>query len=431
MLNDEPDASVRLQALLSPKPLSAIAEHLTLHEDDLSRIAAMTTIHGQEIALLELLLKWSQSTTHRIETLKLLSQLACMDGKAEVILAKMAETAIWQREALLDGFLASQAKVTLKGKPAFLDEMAANRDIAARERLQRLRMALNWPGAENVMLSARKQPLSEAAKQQIERGAAVYQSVCGLCHQPTGYGVPNVAPPLAESSWVTGEPERLTRIALHGLYGEIEVNGQKWNLAMPGQGMNPLLDDAKLADVLTYVRNAWGNEASVVEAAQVATVRAQTKERKMPWTADTLMQVDVRGGEAIKADAGGALILPASAAKTYGQKLAFRPSLNVLAPWRIETDVAEWTIQVPAESEYEVFVTLAADDASAGDAFVIEAENTSVKGVVKSTGGYESFAEQSAGVLKLKAGTQSLLMRPDGALKQELADVRAVRLKRK
>lgn len=429
-LNDEPDASVRLHALLSPKPLLVIAEHLTLHEDDLSRIAAMTTIHGQEIALLELLLKWPQSTAHRVETLKLLSQLACMDGKAEAILAKMAETAIWQREALLDGFLASQAKVTLKARPAFLDEMAANRDIAARERLQRLRMAANWPGAENMTLSTRKQPLSEAAKQQIERGAAVYQSVCGLCHQPTGYGVPNVAPPLAESLWVTGEPERLIRIALHGLYGEIEVNGQKWNLAMPGQGMNPLLDDAKLADVLSYIRNAWGNEAAPITAAQIAAVREQTKDRKMPWTADTLLQVDVRAENAIQPDADGVLVLPASAAKTFGQKLAYRRSLNVLAPWRIETDVAEWTIQIPADAEYEVLVALAADEASAGDSYVIEAESTSLKATVKSTGGYESFAEQSSGTLKLKAGVQKLLMRPDGALKQELADVRAVKLKK-
>jgi hypothetical protein len=240
-----------------------------------------------------------------------------------------------------------------------------------------------------------------------------------------------VAPPLAESSWVTGEPERLIRIALHGLYGEIEVNGQKWNLAMPGQGMNPLLDDAKLADVLSYIRNAWGNEAEPIAAAQIAAVRDQTKDRKMPWTADTLLQVDVRGENALQPDADGVLTLPASAAKTYGQKLAYRPSLNVLAPWRIETDVAEWMIQVPAEAEYEVWVTLAADDASAGDAYVIEAESASVKGTVKSTGGYESFAEQSAGTLRLKAGVQSLLMRPDGALKQELADVRAVRLRRK
>lgn len=430
-LNDEPDASVRLHALLSPKPLSAIAEHLTRHEDDLSRIAAMTTIHGKETALLELLLKWQQSNAHHVETLKLLSQLACMDGKAEALFAKMAETTIWQREALLDGFLASQVKVALKTKPAFFDEMAANRDIAARERLQRLRMASNWPGAENAMLSKHKQPLSEAAKQQIERGAAVYQSVCGLCHQPTGFGVANVAPPLAGSEWVTGEPERLIRIALHGLYGEIEVNGQKWNLAMPGQGMNPLLDDAKLADVLSYIRNAWENEAPTITAAQIAAVREQTKERKMPWTADTLMQVDLGAEKAIQADAGGVLHLPASTANTYGQKLAYRPSLDVLAPWRIETDVAEWTLQIPADGDYEVFVTLAADDASAGDAYVVEAETASLQATVKSTGGYEAFAEQSAGTLKLKAGVQKLLLRPDGPLKQELADVRAVRLRRK
>jgi mono/diheme cytochrome c family protein len=351
-----------------------------------------------------------------------------MDGKAEVILAKMAETAIWQREALLDGFLASQAKVTMKAKPAFWDEMASNRDIAARERLQKLRAALNWPGADVLPITTRN--LSEAAKKQIARGAVVYQSVCGLCHQPTGYGVPNVAPPLAESSWVTGEPERLIRIALHGLYGEIEVNGQKWNLAMPGQGMNPLLDDAKLADVLSYIRNAWGNEASVIEAAQVADVREQTKDRKMPWTADTLLQVDLHGEKAIQPDTEGVLLLPASVAKTYGQKLAYRPSLDVLAPWRIETDVAEWTIQIPADAEYEVLVTLAADDASAGDSYVIEAESTSLKATVKSTGGYESFAGQSAGTIKLKAGVQKLLLRPDGALKQELADVRAVKLKK-
>lgn len=429
VLKDEAEASVRLYALLSPKPIPAIAEHLTRHEDDLSRVAAMTTIHGKEIALLELLLKWPQSTAHRVETLKLLSQLACMDGKAEAILAKMAEAAVWQREAMLDGFLASQTKVTLKTKPIFWDAMVSNRDIAARERLQRLRSALTWPGADAVPITTRK--LSEAAKKQVERGAAVYQSVCGLCHQPTGFGIPNVAPPLAESSWVTGEPERLIRIALHGLYGEIEVSGQKWNLAMPGQGMNPLLDDAKLADVLSYIRNAWGNEADPIAAAQVAAVREQTKDRKMPWTADTLLQVDVRGENALQPDADGVLTLPASAAKTYGQKLAYRPSLNVLAPWRIETDVAEWTIQIPADEDYEVLVTLAADDASAGDAYVIEAETAITKATVKSTGGYETFAEQTAGRLKLKAGVQKLIMRPEGALKQELADVRAVRLRRR
>ncbi len=440
-LQTEPDASVRLQALLTPQSTAAIAEHLTQHDDDLSRIAAMTGVHGREVELLDLLLKqsdWQQESAHRRETLRLLTQLIGLDDHHEAVVSRIEQTANWQRMALVDGFLATQPNdqrqikpVKLAAKPRFLDELAANRDISARERMQRLRMCLTWPGADSVVTATRKQPLSAPAHQQIERGAAVYQTVCGLCHQPTGYGIPNVAPPLAESEWATGEPERMIRIALHGLYGEIEVNGQKWNLAMPGQGANPMLDDAKVADVLSYVRNAWGNEASVIDAAQVSAVREQTKTRKMPWTADTLLQVDVKGGNAIQADSDGVLLLPANAAKTYGQKLAYRAALNVLAPWRIDTDVAEWLIQVPTAGEYEVLVTLAADEASAGDAYVIEVENASVKGVVQATSGYENFKEQSAGTLKLKAGVQSLLMRPEGALKQELADVRAVRLVRK
>jgi mono/diheme cytochrome c family protein/glucose/arabinose dehydrogenase len=433
-LVQETDASVRLHALLTKKPVVDLVEHLAKFEDDLSRVAAMTGVYGHEMEMLELLLKredWQTASPHRQETLRMLAQLACMEFQAKAIVDKLTETKGWQREALMDGFLASQEKVSLEAKPAFLDELAVNRDISARERVQKLRMALSWPGSESLVMAERREPLSAAAQKQIEQGAAVYQTVCGQCHQPTGFGVPNVAPPLMESEWVTGEPERLIRIALQGLYGEIEVNGETWNLAMPGQGENKSLDDAMLAGVLSYVRNAWGNEASVISTAQVAAVREQTKTRKMPWTADTLMQIDHGREKAIQPDAEGVLRLPASEAKTYGQKLAYRPSLNVLAPWRIETDVAEWTIQVPTEGEYEVLVTLAADEASAGDAFVVEAETSSVKGVVSATGGYETFTEQPVGSLKLKAGVQTLLMRPDGALKQELADVRAVKLRKK
>lgn len=431
-LNDEPDASVRLQALLSPRPLADIAEHLTRHEDDLSRVAAMTCIEGSETRLLDLLLQrpeWQAASPHRVETLKLLAHLACLGGQAPAMVTRLADASPWRQEALADGLLASQARVELKARPPFLDTMAAGRDITSRERLHKLRLALGWPGAEKLVQSSRRQPLSEAGRQQLERGAALYQNVCGLCHQPAGFGVPNVAPPLAESRWVTGDPGILIRIALHGLYGEIEVNGQKWSLAMPGQGMNPLLDDAKLADVLSYIRNAWGNEAALISTSQVADVRDRTRERKMPWTADTLLQVNAPEEKAVHPDAAGVLHLPASAAKTYGQKLAYRPSLDVLAPWRIETDIAEWTVQIPASGEYELFVTLAADDASAGDAFVVETSSAALRGLVRSTGGYESFAEQKIGSIRLGPGTRKILMRPGGPLKQELADIRALTLR--
>ncbi len=55
---------------------------------------------------------------------------------------------------------------------------------------------------------------------------------------------------------------------------------------MPGQGN--LLNDQQIADVLTYVRSAWSNNADPVEAAAVKRVRAATKDRKKPWTTDEL-----------------------------------------------------------------------------------------------------------------------------------------------
>jgi hypothetical protein len=75
-----------------------------------------------------------------------------------------------------------------------------------------------------------------------------------------------------------------------------------------------------------------------------------------------------------------------------------------------------------------VWVTLAADDASAGDRFVVEAARSRVDGVVRSSGGYETFHEYSVGSIELEAGVNRIVMRPDGPLRRELADVRSLRL---
>lgn len=105
----------------------------------------MTALYGYELEMLARLLEreeWDQSTAHRVEALKLLSQLACMDGKAEVILAKMAETTIGSARPCWMVFSPRRPKVTLKAKPGFLGRMVANRDIAARERFQ---LGRAWP----------------------------------------------------------------------------------------------------------------------------------------------------------------------------------------------------------------------------------------------------------------------------------------------
>jgi mono/diheme cytochrome c family protein len=123
----------------------------------------------------------------------------------------------------------------------------------------------------------------------LERGRAVYENICGLCHNSDGKGKPAQAPPFVGSQWVLGSPDRLIRIPLSGLSGPVQVEGAQWNLSMPAMGA--ALPDDDLAAVLTYIRQSWGNKASAITPEQVKAARAQIGVRSQPWTAEQLMAV--------------------------------------------------------------------------------------------------------------------------------------------
>jgi mono/diheme cytochrome c family protein len=109
-------------------------------------------------------------------------------------------------------------------------------------------------------------------------------AACNTCHQTTGLGLPAVFPPLAGSEWAQGPEERVIRIVLYGLQGPIKVEGKDFNNVMPafgkvaGSGYN--WSDDKIAAVLTYVRQAWGNKAGPITAEQVAAVHAKEGDHK-------------------------------------------------------------------------------------------------------------------------------------------------------
>ena len=113
-------------------------------------------------------------------------------------------------------------------------------------------------------------------------GAQIFAANCAACHQATGKGLPGVFPPLAGSPWVTGDPQTVSQIVLHGMNGEIEVQGTKYKGAMPAFAEQ--LSDAEMAAVLSYVRSAWGNAGAPIEAEAVNTSRALTAARAEPWT---------------------------------------------------------------------------------------------------------------------------------------------------
>jgi len=135
--------------------------------------------------------------------------------------------------------------------------------------------------------------LSAAAGSGIADGSRIYVANCQACHQANGQGLPGVFPPLAGSSWVTGDPAVLSRILLHGLTGPIEVLGTTYNGTMPAFGKN--LSDEEIAAVAGYVRSQWGNSASRLDAAAVAKERAATAGRDSPW--DGARELGTLGGK--------------------------------------------------------------------------------------------------------------------------------------
>ncbi len=111
-------------------------------------------------------------------------------------------------------------------------------------------------------------------KASLERGKKVYENLCIACHQLDGGGVPNMNPTLIKTKWVLGDKKALIKIVLKGLKGgEIEIDGDTFSNIMPPQ--QETLTDLQIADVLTYVRNSFGNKASGVTVAEVKGVRGK------------------------------------------------------------------------------------------------------------------------------------------------------------
>ena len=116
---------------------------------------------------------------------------------------------------------------------------------------------------------------------------------CVTCHQATGQGMANIYPPLTESPWVIGDEERLIKLTLHGLWGPIEVNGKVYD---PSKGVPPmtafkaLLNDEEMAAVLTFVRNTWGNKASIVKPETVKRVREATSSQQIFYKPEELLK---------------------------------------------------------------------------------------------------------------------------------------------
>jgi mono/diheme cytochrome c family protein len=125
-------------------------------------------------------------------------------------------------------------------------------------------------GAGNGSFGTLQAPLQAS----MTRGQVVYQQICLACHQADAGGVLGMNPPLIKTTYVLGPKAPLIKIVLNGMTGTVTINGDDYHNVMAPHSD---LSDQQIADVLTYVRNSFGNKASAVTVAQVKAVRAANK----------------------------------------------------------------------------------------------------------------------------------------------------------
>ena len=105
-------------------------------------------------------------------------------------------------------------------------------------------------------------------------GEKIFSVYCATCHQRDGKGASGRFPPLTGTDWVTGDKKRLIGIILNGLEGSITVNGENFINAMP---QHSFLSDEEVANVLTFIRQNFGNKASEVKPQEVKQIREKGK----------------------------------------------------------------------------------------------------------------------------------------------------------
>ena len=121
----------------------------------------------------------------------------------------------------------------------------------------------------------------------IAAGKAKYGQ-CAACHTGTGEGQPGQFPPLKGSEFVINGEKRLISILQHGINGSLTVNGKPFNGQMLPLGYS--MPDKDLAQLLSYIRNEWGNKASLIYEDQVKAVRKEIGEHP-PYSEEQLRAI--------------------------------------------------------------------------------------------------------------------------------------------
>lgn len=121
-------------------------------------------------------------------------------------------------------------------------------------------------GAGLMLVSLR----SPAAYEKQPKGKKTYDRVCSPCHGADAKGIPSFSPALSGSKIVLGPSSKFIRVVLRGSDELKTEPGHNNKNSMPSQA---ILKDRRIANLLTYIRNNFGNKAPAIIADEVKLVR--------------------------------------------------------------------------------------------------------------------------------------------------------------
>ncbi|PAW67182.1 MAG: hypothetical protein B9S38_12715 [Verrucomicrobiia bacterium Tous-C4TDCM] len=275
------DTAQRLLIVKADKSVvPALAEIYRSHPDHLARIHAMWTLEGLGALTPDMARAGMKDADARLRVQAIrASETLLKAGDASLV----ADIRSAGDDAEVQVKLQSVLTAKLHQFPQWKEDAVQRLTSSGSAGLQELGNALLETGP------TLSKSFAPAERKQLERGRAIYQEVCFACHGPDGLGTPipglkgqTLAPPMAGSSTVR-QGDSMLRVLLHGLEGPIE--GKTYESQMIPQGNN---SDAWLADITSYVRNAFGNSGEFVDARQVAALRKKTGTRVKPWTIEEL-----------------------------------------------------------------------------------------------------------------------------------------------
>lgn len=267
------------------------------------RSAVLSSLAGREIRFLELIDRQDLLVERTPACRSLLSDLAdsmlrSRDRRLVSALltfgANRPEEREWHLRTILDRTGATMRlnsrnprKVRVTEPPRGWPELIARGQTPIGQRALAIDEHLLWPEREMFLADdvGTSVDFGDPASV-IARGKRMYVQ-CLSCHQTNGRGLYPVYPPLADSDLVLGDPAILAGIIMHGLEGRIEVQGRFYDQQMPPV---PIRDDADIAAVMTYVRQAWGNDASPVGPDLVKAVREANAGRQGPLRPEDIGQ---------------------------------------------------------------------------------------------------------------------------------------------